>query len=153
MVRAGYGRSYDIGVFGSTFGHTVTQNLPVLAVQELNPPNNFDSVFNLAQGPPPPVFPAVPSNGRFPLPNGIFAHALPEKKRLSHVDAYNVTLQRRALRLLLRGDRVRRQQGRTASSATAPPPTPTSRRSWASPSVPRDQRRPFFAGPSRVRTP
>ena len=31
VVRAGYGRSYDIGVFGSNFGHTVTQNLPVSA--------------------------------------------------------------------------------------------------------------------------
>ena len=30
VVRAGYGRSYDIGIFGSTFGHAVTQNLPVL---------------------------------------------------------------------------------------------------------------------------
>ena len=29
----GYGRSYDIGVFGSNFGHTVTQNLPVLLKQ------------------------------------------------------------------------------------------------------------------------
>ena len=28
VLRAGYGRSYDIGVFGSLFGHTVTQNLP-----------------------------------------------------------------------------------------------------------------------------
>ncbi len=34
VVRLGYGRSYDIGVFGSTFGHAVTQNLPVLALQE-----------------------------------------------------------------------------------------------------------------------
>ena len=33
VIRAGYGRSYDIGVFGSLFGHTVTQNLPVLSVQ------------------------------------------------------------------------------------------------------------------------
>ena len=31
VIRGGYGRSYDIGVFGSLFGHTVTQNLPVLA--------------------------------------------------------------------------------------------------------------------------
>ena len=37
VVRMGYGRSYDIGVFGSIFGHAVTQNLPVLAVQNLNP--------------------------------------------------------------------------------------------------------------------
>ena len=33
MVRMGYGRSYDMGVFGSNFGHAVTQNLPVLAAQ------------------------------------------------------------------------------------------------------------------------
>ena len=63
VVRAGYGRSYDIGVFGSLFGHSVTQNLPVLSVQELNAPQNFASVFNLAQGPPDPVFPPVPSTG------------------------------------------------------------------------------------------
>ena len=42
VLRAGYGRSYDIGVFGSLFGHSVTQNLPVLSVQELTAPNNFD---------------------------------------------------------------------------------------------------------------
>jgi len=94
VVRAGYGRSYDIGVFGSTFGHSVTQNLPVLAVQDLRPPNSFQSVFNLAQGPSAPVFPSVPTNGRFPLPNGIFARLLPDEQHLSHVDAYNVTLQR-----------------------------------------------------------
>ncbi len=94
VVRAGYGRSYDIGVFGSTFGHTVTQNLPVLAFQDLNAPNNFDSVFNLAQGPPAPTFPNVPSNGRFPLPNGVGARLLPDTQHLAHVDAYNVTLQR-----------------------------------------------------------
>ena len=50
VLRGGYGRSYDIGVFGSLFGHSVTQNLPVLAVQELNAPSNFDRVFTLAQG-------------------------------------------------------------------------------------------------------
>ncbi|HXG66108.1 MAG TPA: TonB-dependent receptor, partial [Blastocatellia bacterium] len=93
VIRAGYGRSYDIGVFGSLFGHSVTQNLPVLSAQELNPPNNFDRVFTLAQGPPPAPFPAIPANGRFPLPNGVFARALPEKQRLPTVDAYNVTVQ------------------------------------------------------------
>ncbi len=30
VIRAGYGRSFDTGVFGSIFGHVVTQNLPVL---------------------------------------------------------------------------------------------------------------------------
>jgi outer membrane receptor protein involved in Fe transport len=94
VVRAGYGRSYDIGVFGSTFGHSVTQNLPVLSAQDLNPPNNFQSVFDLATGPPAPEFPEVPANGRLPLPAGVFARLLPDTQRLAHVDAYNVTLQR-----------------------------------------------------------
>jgi hypothetical protein len=93
VLRAGFGRSYDIGVFGSLFGHSVTQNLPVLTNQQLNPPNNFDAVFNLAQGPPAPVFPVVPANGRFPLPNGSFARALTQKQRLPTVDAWNVTVQ------------------------------------------------------------
>ncbi len=108
VIRAGYGRSYDIGVFGSLFGHSVTQNLPVLAVQELNAPANFDRVFTLAQGPP--LFTAffglnappnrggtpnasLPANGRFFLPDGVFARALPEKQRLPTVDAYNITVQ------------------------------------------------------------
>jgi len=94
VLRAGYGRSYDIGVFGSLFGHSVTQNLPVLAVQELTAPNNFDRVFNLGQGPPAPTFPNVPDDGRFPLPNGVFARALPEQQRPPRVDAYNLIVQR-----------------------------------------------------------
>ncbi|PYQ22896.1 MAG: hypothetical protein DMF79_05065, partial [Acidobacteria bacterium] len=76
VVRAGYGRSYDTGVFGSIFGHAVTQNLPVLSIQELNPPNNFDSVFSLAQGPSAPVFATPGPNGRFALPNGVSARLL-----------------------------------------------------------------------------
>src|SRR5579864_6926268 len=59
VVRMGYGRSFDIGVFGSNFGHVVTQNLPVLANQtiqdtNLNPAatNNLSPVFTLAQGAP-----------------------------------------------------------------------------------------------------
>ena len=39
VVRTGYGRSFDIGVFGSNFGHTVTQNLPVLLKQNYNASN------------------------------------------------------------------------------------------------------------------
>ncbi len=93
VLRGGYGRVYDIGVFGSLFGHSVTQNLPVLAVQELNAPSNFDRVFTLASGPPAPAFPAVPSSGRFALPDGVFARALPAKQRPPTVDAFNVMVQ------------------------------------------------------------
>jgi outer membrane receptor protein involved in Fe transport len=94
VLRAGYGRSYDIGVFGSLFGHSVTQNLPVLSVQELRAPNNFDRVFTLASGPSPATFPDPGSSGRFTLPDGVFSRALPDKQRPPAVDAWNVTYQR-----------------------------------------------------------
>jgi hypothetical protein len=85
VVRLGYGRSFDIGVFGSNFGHTVTQNLPVLANQSLNSlsGDNKTAAFNFVGtclpasggydaticGPQSPTlaFPAVPSNGILPL--------------------------------------------------------------------------------------
>jgi hypothetical protein len=94
VIRGAYGRSYDIGVFGSLFGHSVTQNLPVLALQEINAPNNFDRVFTLASGPPAPASAEVPANGLFPLPNGVGAKALPLQQRPPRVDAYNVMVQR-----------------------------------------------------------
>src|SRR5882724_5503191 len=93
VVRAGYGRSYDIGVFGSIFGHAVTQNLPVLEVQNNNANDNYASVFTLANGPLAPVFPAVPSDGLLPLPDGVFARARPLRMRLPRLDAYNLTVQ------------------------------------------------------------
>jgi hypothetical protein len=55
VVRMGYGRSYDLGVFGTTFGHIVTQNLPVLGAQEYrgNSPGAQDTftAFFLDNGP------------------------------------------------------------------------------------------------------
>lgn len=92
VLRAGYGRSFDIGVFGSIFGHAVTQNPPVLAFQQLDQ-EDFRTVFNLSQGPPAPVFPDVPANGRIPLPDGINARARPFRMRLPTLDAWNVTVQ------------------------------------------------------------
>jgi hypothetical protein len=53
VVRLGYGRSYDIGVFGTIFGHAVTQNVPVLASQEISTSNgqDFNTAFFLKNGP------------------------------------------------------------------------------------------------------
>ena len=74
VVRIGYGRSFDMGVFGSNFGHAVTQNLPVLAAQNVAAVNNNAlatnnniAAFKLDAGPPLFVFPTVPSNGLLPL--------------------------------------------------------------------------------------
>ena len=50
VIRAGYGRSFDTGVFGSIFGHVVTQNLPVLADQAIPSPSTTTAAFNLANG-------------------------------------------------------------------------------------------------------
>ena len=55
----GYGRSFDMGVFGTHSGHAVTENLPVLASQSVqavnsNPAatNNNIPAFTLDAGPP-----------------------------------------------------------------------------------------------------
>jgi len=94
VVRLGYGRSFDIGVFGSIFGHTVTQNLPVLASQQLNAPSSTTGVFTLAAGPPAPTFVSVPTNGLLPLPDGINGRARPFHVRIPTLDAYNLSIQR-----------------------------------------------------------
>ena len=104
VVRMGYGRSFDVGVFGVSFGHNVTQNLPVLANQSLNPGQPWQSVFTLAQGPPPlnpsTILAAQPKgpNGNPILPDKINPNVLPltsdNTMRLPSVDAWNLTVER-----------------------------------------------------------
>ncbi len=93
VIRAGYGWSYEFGTFGSIFGHNVTQNLPVLAIQNLTT-SGFNRVFTLATGPTAPVFPAVGSNGTFALPDGVSGKARPLNLVLPRVMADNLTIQR-----------------------------------------------------------
>ncbi len=100
VIRAGYGRSFDLGVFGSIFGHVVTQNLPVLANQQVTASTGPRSdVFNLTAGPPPcdsatGCLPAVPSNGLLPNPGyGVSVKARPNSLRLPTLDAWNASLQ------------------------------------------------------------
>ncbi|MCA1583463.1 MAG: TonB-dependent receptor [Acidobacteria bacterium] len=146
VLRAGYGRSYDIGVFGSLFGHSVTQNLPVLSVQELNPPDNFESVFNLAQGPPAAVFPTVPANGQFALPNGVFARALPGEQRPPHVDAFNVTVQHQVTDTIAVEAAYVGNRGGNVFAGDGPATNVNQAILDGFPTVPTSQRRPFFAG-------
>jgi hypothetical protein len=100
VIRMGYGRSYDIGVFGSIYGHAVTQNLPVLAVQDIPASSQTDAVFTLASGPPAQTFPVVPDDGLLPLPNEVFARSRPNRMRLARLDAYNVTVQHQFTRTI-----------------------------------------------------
>jgi hypothetical protein len=95
VIRSGYGRSFDMGVFGSIFGHTVTQNLPVLANQEVSAAQTYQTAFTLAQGPPANVFPTVPASGLLPNPG----YAVTTKVRQNPltfptIDAWNLSVQR-----------------------------------------------------------
>jgi outer membrane receptor protein involved in Fe transport len=94
VIRSGYGRSFDIGVFGSIFGHVVTQNLPVLANQNLTSHGPNTAAFNLAVGPAPFVFPAIPANGAIQIPNGDNVKIRDDPNKFPTVDAWNLAIQR-----------------------------------------------------------
>jgi hypothetical protein len=110
VIRSGYGRSFDIGVFGSMFGHVVTQNLPVLANQSIstNTATGYEFCLGPGQpnctpagsqpvtgGPAPNVFPAVPSNGLLPAPGfNVSIKARPNDLRMPTIDAWNLSIQR-----------------------------------------------------------
>lgn len=100
VVRTGYGWAYELGTFGSTFGHNVTQNIPVLGNQQVTAPNGFSSVFTLAQGPPAPSFPQPdPTTGRFAFNGSQFdGKARLATTVLPRVMAYNLTVQRQLTR-------------------------------------------------------
>jgi hypothetical protein len=112
VVRMGYGRSYDIGVFGSNFGHTVTQNLPVLLKQNVDASSivpgstqsgNLIPIFTLDQGPTlagtalVPNFPTPDASGLIPfstIQNEVSGtHIRPIRQTLPTVDAWNATVQ------------------------------------------------------------
>ena len=95
VIRGGYGRSFDIGVFGSIFGHAATQNLPTLASQQVTTTTGvLGSAFTLAQGPPAPTPIPVPANGLLPNPGAsVNSRARPNGLLLPTIDAWNASLQ------------------------------------------------------------
>jgi hypothetical protein len=121
VIRAGYGRSFDLGVFGSTFGHVVTQNIPVLSNQSLSGTNgNTSYAFNLsdptnasipglgkvATSPlsnytPPaansagqiPINEILPGTGGASIGSSVSPKARPFTERLPTLDAWNVAVQ------------------------------------------------------------
>ena len=114
----------------------MTQNLPVLSIQELNAPNNFDSVFNLAQGPPPPVFATPGPNGRFPLPERRLRARLlrTARQNVPALDAWNVTVQRQLTTRVGRAG-IRGQPGSHDFTGNGPAENKNSRRSRATPTL------------------
>ncbi|MGA7857828.1 MAG: TonB-dependent receptor [Terracidiphilus sp.] len=95
VIRAGYGRSFDTGVFGSIFGHTVTQNIPVLANQQINSPTTTSAAFKLDVGPAPYVSIPVPANGLLPNPGTqVSSSARSNPLNFPTIDAWNLSVQR-----------------------------------------------------------
>ncbi|HEX4005299.1 MAG TPA: TonB-dependent receptor [Acidobacteriaceae bacterium] len=100
VVRAGYGIVYGQGWAGDSFGDVLTASFPTQVEQEVNPVSNSAAVFNLtstengvAPGPPGYTFPAIPSNGAYVLPDGIYQIARPTRVRLPTVEGWNLTAQ------------------------------------------------------------
>ena len=113
VIRMGYGRSYDLGVFGTTFGHVVTQNLPVLAAQEYsggspaaqdintaffleNGPVSFDPALGLTTNncnkitdPTGLKTQCVGPNGRPMIPDGVSRNIRNLDNTIPSVDAWN----------------------------------------------------------------
>lgn len=101
VVRAGYGIVYGQGWAGDSFGDVLTSSFPTQVQQSVNPVSNDAAVFNLtstedgvAPGPPGYTFAPIPTNGAYPLPDGIYQIARPTQVRLPTVEGYNLTVQR-----------------------------------------------------------
>jgi len=154
VIRAGYGRSFSLGVFGSVFGHAVTQNLPVLAVQEINV-NPGQVAFNVTAGPGPDprtdpnVFPAIPSDGRLPLPDGVFARFRPLKMQLPTLDSWNLAIQHQVTNTMSVEVAYVGNKGTHVFSGNGPAVNINQPSlSGFTAGVPQNDRKPFFSGMS-----
>ncbi len=95
VVRAGYGRVYGMGWSGDTFGEVLTFSYPTAVTQNLNAPNiNYWST-QLSTGPPVYTFAPIPSDGNYPLPNGIQQPTRPLTMRIPTLDSWNLTIEQR----------------------------------------------------------
>ncbi len=93
VVRAGFGTVYGQGWAGNTFGDVLTGSFPTQIQQTLGVSNNLGYAFNLTAGPPGYTFPAIPSNGIYPLPDGITQSARPRHVILPTVNGWNLQVQ------------------------------------------------------------
>ena len=156
VIRVGYGRSFDIGVFGSNFGHAVTQNLPVLLNQnigahDVNPAAINDNVFvyQMDTAPPAAAFPAVPPSGQIPLrgpTNSVSPRIRPSKQRLAAIDMWNVAVQHQLTSTMTVEVAYLGNKGTHGFAGDGPSyqPNPRSIVGFGDPNVPPDSRRPYF---------
>ena len=94
VIRTGYGRGYSQGTFGWTFNNLAADVYPTIVNQSLPSASVYAPVFPFGTPPPPIVFPAIPANGRLPLPDGISTAYIPANQKIPYVDMWNFTVQR-----------------------------------------------------------
>jgi len=104
VVRTGWGRSYFEGTFGWTFNTLAADVYPSIVNQSIPSANAFAPInfgtlpagctSPLCVGPPAPVFPTIPSNGRLALPDGIGTSNIPTNLEIPYVDSYNLMVER-----------------------------------------------------------
>ena len=95
VIRGGYGRAFDEGIFGLIFGSALTHNQPVMATQNLVQTDQHQSLaMALGTAPASYVWPSIPSDGHIPMAEGqSYYAARPRKMKLVAVDSYNLTIQ------------------------------------------------------------
>ena len=93
-IRAGYRRSFDIGLGALIFGDNVTDNPPVVRDQLVGtvPPNPVGPGFYLTDVPPLPNI-NLPSSGEIPLAPGVPANLVPGRVRLPTWDSWNFSFE------------------------------------------------------------
>jgi hypothetical protein len=95
VIRAGFGRSHALDIFGGLFA-IPNSNYPTLGANEITPANFNEIGWNVANGAPPlrPPIP-FPSSNLLPAPtNSYIAFYGLGKQRISYMDAWNLTIQR-----------------------------------------------------------
>jgi hypothetical protein len=95
VVRGGAAIVYDSeGVYGELFGTSLTNNIPALVSQNLQPTNSNGYVFTLAQGPPAAQAPVIPANGLIPMANGTtYAAIRTNRIQLPETYEWNLSVQ------------------------------------------------------------
>ena len=95
VLRGGAATMYDAeGFYGTLFGTSLTGNVPVLTVQDLEPGSASGSVFTLSTGPTVVAAPVIPSDGLIRMVNGqSYATIRQNRIQLPKVDQWNLSLQ------------------------------------------------------------
>jgi hypothetical protein len=94
VVRGAIGQVYDdVGFFGTIFGSTMTENIPVVNSENVGNTSATAPVYTYATLPAAPPEGPIPANGLIPILNGIGYNVRPNLLYLPKVDQFNVGLQ------------------------------------------------------------